>query len=135
MSYSHEVESYLAAIDEPQKQADTRILVDIIHRVTGQSPAMWGTIIGFGSVHYKYSSGHEGDTMIIGLAARKQALTLHGLIYYAKNQEHLRELGTHKAGKGCLYIKRLSDVNMDVLEELIAQAWKNPVMSESAPAS
>lgn len=96
---------------------------------------MWGTIIGFGAVHYRYPSGHEGDTMIIGLAARKQALTLYGLIYYAKNRERLRELGKHKAGKGCLYITRLSEVNMNVLEELIAQAWKHPVISEGEPTT
>ena len=132
MQLPREVETYLGSIVDERQREDSRILVETITRITGEQPKMWGSIIGFGELHYKYASGHEGDTMTIGLAARKQALTSYGLIYYETNREYLERLGKHSVGKGCLYIKRLSDIDMTVLEEMIARAWKNPVLTQEA---
>jgi hypothetical protein len=128
MAYGEDVEKYLSSIENPERREDITELVKLIARISMEEPKMWGSIIGFGVVHYKYASGHEGDTMIIGLASRKQAITLYGLVYYDKNHEHLSDLGQHSVGKGCLYIKRLSDIDIPVLEKMIEQAWKNPVL-------
>lgn len=130
MQLSKDIDAYLSSIQDTQQAKDCLVLVELIQCITKEPPKMWGSIIGFGDVHYKYPSGREGDTMIIGLAARKQAITIYGLIYYDKNQEYLKDLGKYSTGKGCLYIKRLSDVNMTVLEEMIKQAWKNPVLGQ-----
>lgn len=119
------VEAYLAAIEDNQKQADCRKLVGIIESLTKTQPIMWGAgIIGFGAVHYTYKSGHEGDVAIIGLSARKQAITLYGLMSYETNIGRVATLGKCKLGKGCLYIKQLSDINLPVLEDMIDDAWK-----------
>lgn len=84
---------------------------------------MWGSsIIGFGSRHYKYDSGHEGDTALIGFASRAAGLTLYPTLDFTAYQESLARLGTHKLGKGCLYIKRLSDVDEAVLTDLLVQS-------------
>ncbi len=84
---------------------------------------MWGTsIVGFGTYHYKYASGREGDWMLTGFSPRKQALTLYIMAGFEKYQELMDQLGTFKTGKSCLYVKRLSDINLDVLEELVRES-------------
>ncbi len=97
----------------------------LIEGITLEPAVMWGpSIIGFGSTHYRYASGHEGDTMKIGLSARKEHLVLYGVICYDLNTELLSQLGKHKQGKGCLYIKKLADVKLDVLEQMIKIAYE-----------
>jgi hypothetical protein len=113
------VEAFLQGFTS-QQQEDYQAIVALMREVTGDEPALWGTsIIGFGSYHYKYASGREGDWFQVGFAPRKQNLTFY-LGYQAIGNEALREkLGKHTVGKGCLYIKRLSDVDTDVLRQLI----------------
>lgn len=118
------VEAYLAAIDDDQQRGDSETLVRLMQEVTGEPPVMWGPgIVGFGSMHYKYASGREGDTMAVGFAARKQSLVLYGVVYYDQNLDRIEALGKHKLGKGCLYVKRLSDIDLDVLRTMVATAY------------
>ncbi|GAB4453097.1 MAG: hypothetical protein OHK0029_05220 [Armatimonadaceae bacterium] len=112
------VEDFLQALS-PERQADCRALVERMREVTGEEPALWGeNIIGFGSYHYRYASGREGDWFLLGFSPRKQNLTLYLSYTLAENTELLEKLGKHTIGKSCLYIKRLSDVDADVLTEL-----------------
>lgn len=106
---------------EPNRMKDVQTLIEIGRKLTGKEPVMWGTIVGFGKLHYKYPSGHEGDMPRYAFANRKQALTLY-LSFDVEKYDELKSLGKHKHGKGCLYINQLSDVNMDVLEQLIKKA-------------
>ena len=94
-----------------------------MHTVTGTEPAMWGpSIVGFDSYHYRYESGREGDMPILGFAPRKAANVLYGAIGFDGAEELLATLGKHTTGKGCLYIKRLADVDLKVLETLVTRA-------------
>ena len=114
------VTSFLAAIDDPSRRADCRKVATMMRRATGEAPRMWGErIVGFGSYHYRYASGHEGDAPIVGFSPRKQDLTLYVLSDFAEKEELLARLGKHKTGKSCLYVKRLADVDIAVLEELV----------------
>ena len=119
------VTGFLNSIEDEQKRNDSSEIAQIMEQVTKEKPKMWGSsIVGFGSYHYKYESGREGDAPIIGFSPRKQNLTLYipgGLEQY---QGLMNKLGKHSAGKGCLYINRLSDINVDVLKELIAESQK-----------
>jgi len=118
-----DVAPFLAAIEEPRR-ADAASLVDLMSRQTGQSPALWGSIIGFGQYHYRYPTGTEGDTFLVGFAARRAEFSIHLMgIYFpdieAKAEALLARLGKHRVGKACLYVRRLSDINTGVLAELI----------------
>ena len=94
-----------------------------MRRVTGDEPAMWGpSIVGFGSYHYKYASGREGDWMKVGFSPRKQQLTLYIMSGFSRFDELMGRLGKHSTGKSCLYIKRLEDVDLGVLEELVRES-------------
>lgn len=117
--------SYLATIDDPERRKDCKALAALMKRVTGCAPKVWGTsIVGFDRYHYKYESGHEGDSCIAGFASRKDALTLYLMPGYETRQTKtlLGKLGKHKTGKGCLYIKRLADVDLAVLEQLVTRS-------------
>jgi hypothetical protein len=114
------VEAYLDAIDDVQRREDCRALAALIRRVTKCEPKMWGaSIVGFGSYHYKYESGHEGDACLAGFSSRKAEISLYLMPGLDATQTLLAALGKHKAGKGCLYVKRLSDIDVRVLENLI----------------
>ena len=114
------VEDFIDNVADEQVRKDCAALVKIMKKVTGSAPTMWGpAIVGFGKYHYKYDSGHEGDSCLTGFSPRKQNLTLYVMPGFAQHPELLEKLGKHKAGKGCLYIKKLEDVNMAVLEKLI----------------
>ena len=117
-------DSFLKSIEDPARRKDCITLAALMKKITGCEPKMWGTtMVGFGDLHYKYASGHEGDTFILGFANRKAALTLYACD--ALDQvEQLKALGKHKAGKGCLYIKSLADVDMAVLTALLTKASK-----------
>lgn len=105
--------------------ADCRAIVTLMKKVTGEDPKMWGpSIVGFGTYHYKYESGREGDFLITGFSPRKSALTLYLSAGLAEEGERLKKLGKHKVGGGCLYIKKLADVDVKVLEQLIVKGVK-----------
>ncbi len=115
---------FIEAVDDELKKADCYTLIDLMKEITGEEPVMWGpSIIGFGSYHYKYDSGREGDMMLTGFSPRKQNLTLYIMAGFAKYEKLMGKLGKHKTGKSCLYIKRLSEINMDVLKELIKASY------------
>ena len=119
------VEDFLDQIPDEGVRDDCYELVNIMKEITGSSPKMWGTsIVGFGNYHYKYESGHEGDACLTGFSPRKQNLTLYVMPGFAEHQDLLAKLGKHKAGKGCLYVKRLADVNPSALEGLIKHSVK-----------
>ena len=117
------VESYLAAIADEARRQDCEALTKLMTKATKQPPKMWGTsIVGFGSYHYKYASGHEGDSCLTGFASRKSDITLYLVADFPGHEELLAKLGKHKRGKGCLYIRHLSDVDPKVLEQLIVDS-------------
>jgi uncharacterized protein DUF1801 len=119
------VTTFLNAIEDEQKRKDCFEIIEIMEQVTGLQPKMWGpAIVGFGSYHYKYESGHEGDMCIIGFSPRKQNITLYLKIAVEEINALLDKLGKHKTGKGCLYINKLSDVNIDVLKKIIKTAFE-----------
>jgi hypothetical protein len=115
------VEGFLAEVPDGQRREDARRLCAMMAQITGEPPAMWGTsIIGFGTYHYRYASGREGDSALAGFSPRSQHLAIY-LVggFESRHQSVLARLGPHKTGKGCLYIKRLDDVDQDALRELI----------------
>ncbi len=115
------VGDFLERVEPHWKRDDAKAVCGLMERLSGHPPEMWGpSIVGFGHYHYKYESGREGDCPLVGFSPRKAALTLYIMDGYQDYSEILARLGRHKAGKSCLYIKRLADVDMAVLEELIA---------------
>ena len=120
------VEAFIAGVDDPQKRADSQVLIDMMSRLTGERPRMWGSsIVGFGSYHYKYASGHEGDACITGFSPRKAEFSIYlsGAADIADERDALlQQLGKHRIGKGCLYVKRLEGLDMAVLEQLVRQS-------------
>jgi hypothetical protein len=120
------VETFLGSIQDEQRRRDAGVFLDLMKRITGESPKMWGdSMVGFGRYHYKYESGHEGDTFLTGFAPRKNefSIYLNGTYFPgmdAKRQHLLDRLGKHRMGKACLYVKRASDIDLEVLEELVA---------------
>ena len=110
------VDAFLDGLADEQQQADSRSIIKIIKRVTGEKPKMWGSaIIGFGSTTLKYDSGRELDWMKIGFSPRKGNIVLYGMAAHANSA---KDLGKFKTGKGCLYIKRLADIDQNVLEKM-----------------
>ncbi|AWV88259.1 DUF1801 domain-containing protein [Bradymonas sediminis] len=110
------IESY---VDKEQKKEDSHELIRLMTQWSGFEPKMWGpTIIGFGSYHYKYASGHEGDAAMLGFSPRKAQFSLYVYSDTEKSQRLLEDLGKFKMGKACIYIKKLSDINVEVLKEL-----------------
>ena len=118
-------EDFLASVEPDGRREDAKILCAMMARISGEPPIMWGpSIVGFGQYHYRYDSGREGDMCRIGFSPRKAALTLYAIVPYHDPSPLLADLGKHFTGKGCLYIKTLADVDADVLEALIAEAWQ-----------
>ncbi|HEY0427918.1 MAG TPA: DUF1801 domain-containing protein [Pyrinomonadaceae bacterium] len=119
------VEEFLNTVANENVRADCRKIADWMNQATGAEPKMWGAnIIGFGNRHLKYESGRELEWMKIGFSPRKQNITLYLNLGSGWNEDLLSKLGKHKTGKGCLYIKRLSDVDENVLEKLIQGSVK-----------
>lgn len=119
------VADFLSSVADEQKQKDSFEILKIMQQITKEEPKMWGpSIVGFGSYHYKYESGREGDWMQIGFSPRKQNITLYLIPGSERYQELMNKLGKYSTGKSCLYVKRLSDVNVDVLKELITESLK-----------
>jgi hypothetical protein len=114
------VAAFIDALTDEIRRADAKALVKLMQRVTGEKPKMWGpSIIGFGSHHYKYESGREGDVPLAGFSPRKAATVLYGMLGTLESEALLAKLGKHTTGKGCLYIKKLADVDQKVLEALV----------------
>lgn len=117
------VDRFVDAIADAKQREDSRALVKLMRRACKEPAKMWGTrIVGFGSYHYKYASGHEGDTCKVGFSPRKQALTLYLTGGLDAQAASLKKLGKFKTGKGCLYIKTLDDVDLKVLEAMVARS-------------
>jgi hypothetical protein len=117
-----DVEAFIDSVPEAAR-SDCRELVTLMQAATDAPPVMWGSsIVGFGEVHYRYASGREGDWFAVGFSPRKKSLTLYLTGGVDRHAEHLERLGPHTTGKGCLYIKRLDDVDRDVLQALISEA-------------
>lgn len=125
------VRKFLDRIEDPSRRKDTEIVMQMMKEASGEKPAMWGeNIIGFGTYNYKYASGREGEWMRIGLSPRKQNLSVYIMDGFAEYHELLNRLGKHKIGKACLYIKRLEDVDMGALRELIKRSYDSQAMGE-----
>lgn len=111
---------FLRTVEDETKRSDSQWVLEQMEAITGEPAKMWGpSIIGFGTYHYVYASGREGDWMITGFSPRKTALTLYLMSGVEREKELLEKLGKYKTGKSCLYVKRLSDVDKEVLKELI----------------
>ena len=121
------VDKFIKSQPDARVREDCAVISKLMSEATGEKPKMWGSsIVGFGSYHYKYATGREGDMPIIGFSPRKQNLTLYLLMYrFDEQADLLKKLGKHSLGKGCLYIKRLSDVNLPTLKKLIQRAAKH----------
>jgi Domain of unknown function (DU1801) len=114
------VEEFVAALPDPQRREECRRLVELMGRVTGEPARMWGpSIVGFGSYHYRYESGREGDWFLVGFSPRARQLSLYLMAGLERHRQILTRLGRHRTGKGCLYVKRLSEADLDVLTELV----------------
>jgi nucleoid DNA-binding protein len=114
------VEDYLAAIADETRRKDCEILAKLMSKVTKQAPKMWGTsIVGFGSYHYKYESGREGDSCLTGFSARKGDISIYLTASFPRREDLYTKLGKHKLGKACLYIRKLGEVDLDILAQLI----------------
>lgn len=117
------VSAFIDALTDQTRRSDARALVKLMQSAAGEKPTMWGpSIIGFGSYHYTYESGREGDMPLIGFSPRKAATVLYGMIGFSGSEALLAKLGKHTTGKGCLYIKKLADVDQQVLEALAAKS-------------
>lgn len=117
------VEAFLQGVDDEQKRQDSLTVLELMRQITGEEPKMWGSsMVGFGSYHYKYNSGHEGDSFLTGFSPRKQNLTLYITSGFEQFEPLLQKLGKHTTAKSCLYIKRLKDIDLPTLEELIRQS-------------
>ncbi|MCY3885090.1 MAG: DUF1801 domain-containing protein [Gammaproteobacteria bacterium] len=117
------VEKFLSQVDDVKKREDTQTIVDMMGEITGYSATMWGpSIIGFGKYSYKYKSGHSGEWAITGVSPRARNISVYIMPGFGNYEDLMSRLGKHKTGKSCLYINRLSDVNTDVLRELISKS-------------
>jgi hypothetical protein len=114
------VTQYIAAIADAERRSDCQALVKLMRDITGKPAVMWGpSIVGFDRYHYKYASGHEGEMCLAGFSSRKPSLSIYLMIEGAEQRKLLARLGKHKMAKACLSVRRLSDIDMDVLRQLI----------------
>jgi Domain of unknown function (DU1801) len=119
------VTAFLNKIQDKQLRNDCFVILELMQKVSNSEPVMWGSaIVGFGKYHYVYDSGREGDTVVIGFSPRKQNISIYLMGGLVSVEDELQKLGKHKTGKGCLYIKSVSDVDTDVLKKIFAKAFK-----------
>lgn len=117
-------EDFIAGVADATRREDALIVLELMKRVTGLKPVMWGpSLVGFGSYHFRYESGREGDFFLIGFSPRKAELVLYIMPGFAAYEALLARLGKYKTGKSCLYVKKLADIDMSVLEELMRQSF------------
>ncbi|HEY8108965.1 MAG TPA: DUF1801 domain-containing protein [Patescibacteria group bacterium] len=118
------VRAFLAAVPDERRRKDAQALCKLMAEVTGDKPKMWGpSIVGFGSYHYTYASGQEGDAPLAGFSPRKAALVLYAIPHVPDYRDLLQRLNAHSAGKSCIYIKRLEDVHQPTLKKLIKLSY------------
>ena len=118
-----DVNAFVETLTDHQQRLDCHALIDIMTKVTGEKPILWGSaIIGFGSYHYRYASGHEGDAPRLAFSPRKGKISLYLVCDLDAMSEHLERLGRYARGKGCLYVKKMTDINPSVLEEMMTAA-------------
>ena len=114
------VDAFLATVEDPRKRQDCYALIDLMQAAVGEGPRMWGdAIVGFGRYRYKYATGRTGEWPLVAFSPRKQNLTLYIMAGFEQYDDLLARLGKHTTGKSCLYVKRLSDLDMQVLETLV----------------
>jgi Domain of unknown function (DU1801) len=124
--------AFLDRVEPEQRRADAKIVVDLMIRVTGEAATMWGpSIIGFGVHHYRYDRGREGEICRIGFSPRKAQLVFYLGASFPGRDAMLAALGKHSTGKGCLYIKKLADVDLAVLERMVAASWAHERESDA----
>lgn len=125
------VESFIESVDDEQKRTDAKSLLQIMSDITQHDPVLWGdSLIGFGQYQYQYASGRQGEWFRVGFSPRKQNLTLYIMNGFSQYQHLLTQLGKHKTGKSCLYINKLSDVDVDILKQMIALSFQTRFDSE-----
>lgn len=117
------VESFVELIENEQQKQETRQLIHLFQEEAGSEAKMWGkSIIGFGSYHYKYPSGHEGDAPLVSFAPRKGKFTLYLWLDDERKADLLEDFGKHKTGKGCIYVNKLADIHLDILKQLVRES-------------
>jgi len=122
---TNSISGFVKTIEDKQRQNDCLTIIEIMKKQTGFEPKMWGpAIIGFGSYHYKYESGHEGDAPLIGFSPRKSEFALY-IANFDGKQELLKNFGKHKTAKSCVYIKKVEDINIEVLKKMITGSVKH----------
>lgn len=122
---NNSVVDFITSVSDEKKQADCFSIIEIMKQVSGLEPKMWGpAIVGFGSYHYKYESGREGDAPLVGFSPRKEAISLYLALSLEERAELLKDFGKHKTAKSCIYINRLEDINIPVFEKMIAYSIK-----------
>ena len=120
---SVDVVDFLNAVEHDTRREDAFVLLDLLKELTGEEPVMWGpSIVGYGTYHYKYPTGREGDMPLAGFSPRKAAITVYIMAGFSRYEELMAKLGKYKTGKSCLYIKKLADVDIEVLKELIVES-------------
>jgi hypothetical protein len=116
------VEGFLNTVEDEKKRRDSFTLLSLIKEASGEEPVLWGNMVGFGSYHYRYASGHEGDAFLTGFSPRKQNLTIYIMPGFEQYEDLMNRLGKYKTGKSCLYLKKVEDINLDVLKELVQRS-------------
>ena len=118
-----DVNAFLAAVENPRRRADAGQLLALMQEVTGEPPKMWGpSIVGFGKYHYRYASGREGDSLVVGFSPRKQNLVIYIMPGFSDYDELLGRLGKFRTGRSCLYVNKLDDVDLGLLEQLVRES-------------
>lgn len=118
---------FINSLSSEDQKADSRTLTKLMEKVTGKKAVMWGpSIIGFGEYHYKYASGHEGDAPLVAFSPRKDSLSVYLSQQYEAKDELLEKLGKHKMAKACLSIKKLADVDINILQQMINNSYRSP---------
>ncbi len=118
-----DVNAFLDAVENPRRRADARQLLDLMQTVTGEPPKMWGpSIVGFGKYHYRYASGRDGDSLVVGFSPRKQNLVIYIMPGFSDYGELLGKLGKFRTGRSCLYVNKLDDVDLQLLEQLVRES-------------
>jgi hypothetical protein len=118
------VRTYLEEVTPEKRRRDAETLLELMTRVTGESPRLWSSVIGFGQYHYKYASGREGDAPAVGFAPRRAATSIYLPDGVGRYDERLKQLGVHRTGVGCLYITDLDKIDLTVLETIIAESYR-----------
>lgn len=115
---------FIAGLSPQRRVDDGRALLELFERITEQPAVMWGpSMIGYGEMHYRYATGREGDTFRVGFSPRKSAVSLYGLQGHPRSEELLGQLGKHRTAVSCVYVNKLTDIDPDVLEQLVRHAW------------